>query len=57
MLLNRKAVRSHALDFAAQTRAKKFTRVSTAFLNAMEVRLRTAIEAHVRTIPSKGKTI
>lgn len=57
MLINRKHVRRHALEFAAQTRTKKFTRVSRAFLNAMDVKLRTAIEAHVRSLPSKGKTI
>ena len=55
--INRSAVKKAALQLSADTRAGKFTRVSTEFLervnSAVDAYLRQAVHSH----PSVGKTL
>jgi hypothetical protein len=55
-LINRKRVKEFALDMA-KTRAHKFTRVGGEFFLKCEANMKEFIRNHVRSIPSKGKTI
>lgn len=56
-LINRAAVKRMALQFAADTRAQKFTRVSKSFLDDAEAALNAHIRAKVAAMPSKGVTL
>jgi hypothetical protein len=55
-LINRKHVKEFALEMA-KGRAHKFTRVGGEFFLKCEANLKAFIRNHVRSIPSKGKTI
>jgi len=56
--LNRDAVRSYALEIAAQVRPfHKFERVSLSFLTRIEAATRRAVVEEVKKHPSKGKTL
>lgn len=55
--LNRAAVREFLLEYAAQTRAHKFTRVSAETLRAVNEAARQCCVSTVKRLPSKGKTI
>jgi hypothetical protein len=50
-------VRKFLLDFAAENKAHKFTRVSAKTLERIDAELRFKLETLVRGLPSKGKTI
>jgi hypothetical protein len=59
-LLNRSAVREFALAVLARDRAHlagKLTRISPAFYERLEVRLRVAVTEVIGTLPTTGKTI
>jgi hypothetical protein len=56
-LINRRKVKELALELSRQTRAGKFTRVRSGFLNRIESRLRAIVAQEVRSTPSKGKTL
>ncbi len=56
MLINRSKVKQFALDMA-KGRAHKFTRVGSDFYVKCEGQLKAFIRSHVRSPPSKGKTI
>lgn len=57
-LLNRKAVRERALDFAANNgRGNRFERVSNTFINRIEAKLNNIILDEVKRHPSVGKTL
>lgn len=56
-LINRKRVKEFALETAKSTRAQKFTRVGGEFFLKCEANLKEYIRSHIRSIPSKGKTI
>ena len=55
-LLNRKAVKEFAMDYAHAFRPK-FTRVSKEFLIYIEGIVKEKIKNHIHTLPSLGKTI
>lgn len=55
--LNRARVKRTALELAAATRAHKFSRVGTTFLERIEARTRAAIVEEIKRHPSKGKTL
>lgn len=55
-LINKKHVKAFALEMA-KDRAHKFTRVGGDFLLLCEGRLKEFIRSHVRSLPSKGRTI
>lgn len=55
-LINRSYAKRQALAVAA-TRSHTFTRVSSDFLDAVEVNTRAFIENRVLTHPSAGKTL
>lgn len=56
-LINRQAVRRHALELSRSQRLGKFTRVSREFLDSVEAAVRSHIAAQVRSHPSKGRTL
>ena len=56
-LVNKTKVRRYVLDFAAGSRAHKFTRVSQGAIDKVEAAARQAARALVTTAPSKGKTL
>lgn len=55
-LLNRSQVKRFALE-CAQTRAHRFTRVSSGFLLGCEAQLKEHIRRQVRSHPSRGRTL
>ena len=55
--INRAAVRDFLLEYARANRAHKFERVSSETLQAINEAVRQQMIAHVRRLPSKGKTI
>lgn len=50
-------VKQFILDYAAQNRAHKFSRVSQETLDKVECAARAAAKAIVTSAPSKGKTL
>jgi hypothetical protein len=56
-LINRAAVRRHALDCADKMRYHTFDRVSEEWLDSIESDLKLRIAKQVTNLPSKGKTI
>lgn len=56
-LINKKHVKTFALEMAKATRAHAFTRVGGDFLVKCEGNLKEFIRNYVRHLPSKGKTI
>ena len=56
-VINRAEVKRRLLQFAKDTRAHKFTRVSEATLNDFEAAVEARIRHHVSSLPSKGQTI
>lgn len=56
-LINRVAVKNFALEWAASTRAQKFTRVGKTFTEAVEAQTRLAIIRLIAAHPSKGVTL
>jgi len=62
MLINKAKVRRITLDLAAQTRrladgSPRFTRVSKAYFDNIEAKLRVMITSEVHALPSAGRTI
>lgn len=57
MMINKKAVRSYALEYAGANRAWKPTRVSRGFLEYLEGRIKETIENQVHQHPARGKTL
>jgi hypothetical protein len=55
--LNRAKVKSFLLEHAHQTRAQKFTRVSSETLIHLNEIVHQACISHVSRMPSKGKTL
>lgn len=60
--LNRSRVKRTCLEVAAMTRKNgsgkpRFTRVSAAFLERIEMRVREAIKSEIHAHPSVGKTL
>ena len=55
-LINRKHVKDYALTVAKE-RTHKFTRVGGEFFIQVEANVKTFIRNHVKSLPSKGKTI
>lgn len=56
-LINRSAVKKMALELSKSTRAGKFTRVGTEFLQRMNSQLDAFIRSEVHRHPSVGKTL
>lgn len=56
MLINKKAVKAFAIEYAAATRPK-FKMVSQEFLIYIEGLMKEKIRQHIRTLPSLGVTI
>ena len=56
-LTKQSQVKKFILDFAANNRAHKFSRVSQETLDRIEAAARSAARAIVTTAPSKGKTL
>ena len=56
-LINRSAVKAHALEYSISNRNGKFTRVSKDFLDRINAKLRVLIESEVQSHPSVGKTL
>ena len=56
MLINKKAVKGFALEYAQATRPK-FTRISKEFLIYIDGVVKEKIKNHIHTHPSVGKTI
>ena len=56
-LISPSKVRKLALFIAEANRAKKFTRVSREFLDAVETNVRQFVQSRVMHHPSKGKTL
>lgn len=56
-LTNKSKVKRYILDFAAENRAHKFTRVSQEALDKIELAARAAAKSLVMSAPSKGKTL
>ena len=56
-LIDKSAVKRFILDFAAQSRAHKFTRVSPAVLADIEAAVRDKCRKIVHIQPSMGKTV
>lgn len=56
-LLNQAAVKKFLLEYARQTRAHKFSRVSQQTLIKLNEIVRASAIGHVKSLPSKGKTI
>jgi len=56
MMVNKRKVKDFALE-CAKGRHHRFTRVGSSFYALCEAHLQEFIRAHVRRIPSKGKTI
>jgi len=56
-LTKQSQVKKFILDFAANNRAHKFSRVSQETLDRIEAAARSAAKAIVTTAPSKGKTL
>lgn len=57
ILINQSNVRKLLLETAAQTRAHKFTRVSKDTLNLANAAVRQFVVNHIKSVPSKGKTL
>lgn len=57
MLINKKAVKNYALEFAKENRGDKFTRVGNSFIIYLELKLKEAIQRAVFEHPSIGKTL
>lgn len=55
-LINQAKCRAYTLERARATH-RPFTRVSKAFLEALEARLKESIQIRVHSAPSKGKTL
>lgn len=55
--LNAKAVKQYALHVAQTTRAHKFERVGSDFIEAIDHAVRSAIVERIKSAPSKGKTL
>lgn len=55
--INRAAVRDFLLEEAKRTRAHKYNRVSGETLTRINEWVRSSMVAHVRHLPSRGKTI
>lgn len=56
-LVNRTCVRRFLLEYAAQSRAHRFTRVADSALDQIEAAVREQCRSVVRSQPSAGKTI
>jgi hypothetical protein len=56
-VINRAEVRRRHLQFAADTRHHKFTRVSKTTLDNIEAIVESMIRTNVRTAPSRGQTL
>jgi len=56
-VINRNYVRRWALDFAKDSRAHPFSRVSEDFLDAVETATKSFIRHRINTAPSKGVTL
>jgi len=56
-LINAAAVRQRALDIAAATRGKRFTRVSRQFLQDCDRRMDEYIRNRIHSTPSLGQTL
>lgn len=56
-LTNKSKVKKYILEFAANNRAHKFSRVSQEALDRVEAATMAACKAIVTSAPSKGKTL
>jgi hypothetical protein len=56
-LINKSKAKKYILEYAANNRAHKYTRVSQETLDRVEAAARSACKAIVTTAPSKGKTL
>jgi hypothetical protein len=56
-LTNKTKVKKYILEYAANNRAHKFTRVSQETLDRVEAAARAACKAIATSAPSKGKTL
>ena len=56
-LINKSKVKRYILDYAANNRSHKFTRVSQEAIDRVEAAARSAAKAIVTSAPSKGKTL
>lgn len=56
-LVNRACVRRFLLEYAARSRAHRFTRVADSALDQVEAVVREQCRSVVRSQPSAGKTI
>ena len=56
-LINKSKVKKYILDYAANNRAHKFTRVSQETIDRVEAAARATAKAIVLSSPSKGKTL
>lgn len=56
-LINKTKTRNFILEYAARTRAHKFTRVAPSVFDQLEASVRDKCRAIIQCQPSKGKTI
>ncbi len=56
-LINKKAVKTYALQVSQDTRGGKFTRVSQDFLGRIDAKLRNLISQEIHSHPSVGVTL
>ena len=56
-LINRSAVKKMALNLSETTKAGKFTRVSSEFLDRINAKVAATVRSEVQSHPSVGKTL
>jgi len=56
-MINEAACRRYALDYAARTRAHKFTRVASNLMDHLDGAVLRAIESVIKSHPSMGTTL
>lgn len=56
-LINKKAVKTYALQVSQDTRGGKFTRVSSDFLARIDAKLRNIVTQEIHSHPSVGVTL